>query len=108
MGGRKKGAAVVLATALAAVVLVGFTTTSNGKSGTSSRGGTMILLAHAGFSGGADPQINYTLQEWQLLIVTHDGLTAFKRVGGKGGTKLVPDLAVSVPKPTNGGKTYTF
>ena len=42
MGGRKKGAAVVLATALAAVVLVGFTTTSNGKSGTSSRGELVV------------------------------------------------------------------
>ena len=72
------------------------------------KGGTMTLLANAAPSGSPDPQVNYTLQEWQLLIFTHDGLTAFKRVGGAAGGKIVPDLAESIPKPTNGGKTWTF
>ena len=58
----------------------------------------MILLANAAPSGSPDPQVNYTLQEWQLLILTHDGLLAFKRVAGKPGTQLVPDLAVSIPE----------
>ena len=52
---------------------------------------------------------NYLVRVYAwTLIFTHDGLVAFKRVGGKEGTKLVPDLAESVPKPTNGGKTWTF
>src|SRR5262249_25172003 len=80
------------------------TTTSSGGG----KGGTLILLANAAPSGSPDPQINYTLQEWQLLIDSHDGLVAFKRAGGVEGTKIVPDLATTVPKPTNGGKTYTF
>jgi peptide/nickel transport system substrate-binding protein len=29
-------------------------------------------------------------------------------VPGAAGNKLVPDLATAVPKPTDGGKTYTF
>ena len=33
---------------------------------------------------------------------------AFKRAAGTEGTKIVPDLAQSLPKPTDGGKTYTF
>jgi len=33
---------------------------------------------------------------------------AFRRVGGRQSTTLVPDLAVSVPAPTDGGRTYTF
>ena len=56
----------------------------------------------------ADPAQNYTLEEWQLLIDTHDGLTTFQKVGGVAGTKIVPDLATSIPTPTNGGKTYVF
>ena len=52
--------------------------------------------------------MNYTLQEWQLLITSHDGLIAFKRVAGAPGTQKVPDLAQEIPKPTNGGKTWTF
>src|SRR5436190_9410641 len=83
-------------------------TTSTSASSAGNKGGTMKLVANAAPSGSPDPQVNYTLQEWQLLIFTHDGLVAFKRAGGAEGTKLVPDLAQSVPKPTNGGKTYTF
>ena len=81
-------------------------TTSSTSGGAA--GGTFIAVAQAAPSGSPDPQIDYTLQEWQLLIFTHDGLVAFKRVGGTEGTKIVPDLATSVPEPTDGGKTYTF
>lgn len=70
-------------------------------------GGTFTILANSAF-GVADPAQNYTLEEWQLLIDTHDGLVSFAKVGGVAGTKLVPDLAVALPAPTNGGKTYLF
>ena len=104
-------------TAAAIVALVG-AAGCGGSSGSSSsssssqaagaqKGGTYTILANSAF-GVADPAQNYTLQEWQLLIDTHDGLVQFKRVGGAAGTKLVPDLATSIPQPTNGGKTYVF
>src|SRR6266702_773097 len=67
-------------------------------------GGTYTILASSAF-GVADPAQNYTLEEWQLLIDTHDGLVQFLRVGGSAGTKLVPDLATTIPAPTDGGKT---
>jgi peptide/nickel transport system substrate-binding protein len=70
-------------------------------------GGTWTILANSNF-GVADPAQNYTLEEWQLLIMTHDGLTAFAKVAGTAGNKIVPDLATSIPTPTNGGKTYVF
>ena len=71
------------------------------------KGGTFTILANAGF-GQADPAQNYTAEEWQLLIDTHDGLTGFAKVNGTAGNKIVPDLATSIPVPTNGGKTYVF
>jgi peptide/nickel transport system substrate-binding protein len=71
------------------------------------KGGTFTILANSAF-GVADPAQNYTLEQWSLLIDTHDGLTQFQRVGGPAGTRLVPDLATSIPQPANGGKTYTF
>ena len=103
------------AIAVAAATLVTLAACSSSKtSGPSSpatnhavSGGTFTILANSSF-GVADPAQNYTLEEWQLLIDTHDGLVAFARVGGLPGTKLVPDLATSLPAPTNGGKTYTF
>jgi peptide/nickel transport system substrate-binding protein len=79
---------------------------SSGSSGNS--GGTLMTVAKGAPSGSPDPQINYTLQEWQLLIITHDGLLGFKRASGTDGTKLVPDLATAIPKPQNGGKTFVF
>ena len=72
------------------------------------KGGDLVTVANAAPSGSPDPQVNYTLQEWQLLILSHDGLIAFRRLGGAPGTKKVPDLAESIPTPTNGGKTWTF
>jgi peptide/nickel transport system substrate-binding protein len=85
----------------------GSSSSSSSQSAGAQKGGTYTILANAAF-GVADPAQNYTLQEWQLLIDTHDGLVQFKRVGGAAGTKLVPDLATSIPQPTNGGKTYVF
>jgi peptide/nickel transport system substrate-binding protein len=84
--------------------------TSSGGSGSSSgghRGGTLTLLATSNW-GTADPAKNYTLQEWQLLTLTNDGLVQFRSANGAAGTQLLPDLATTIPKPTNGGKTYTF
>jgi peptide/nickel transport system substrate-binding protein len=99
------------AAVLAVAVLVagcGGSTKKTSKASTGNKGGDMKLVANAAPPGSPDPQVNYTLQEWQLLILTHDGLVAFRRAGGVAGTKIVPDLAESVPKPTNGGKTWTF
>jgi peptide/nickel transport system substrate-binding protein len=81
---------------------------SSGAQAAGHPGGTFTILANAGFAGAADPAQNYTLEEWQLLIDTHDGLVGFAKVNGVAGNKIVPDLATSVPKPTNGGKTYVF
>jgi peptide/nickel transport system substrate-binding protein len=75
--------------------------------GSAHQGGVYTILANSAF-GVADPAQNYTLEEWQLLINTHDGLVGFAHVGGIPGTKIVPDLATAIPTPTNGGKTYLF
>jgi peptide/nickel transport system substrate-binding protein len=109
--GRTKAVAGVAG--VAALALTAAACGSGGSSGNGNApakghaGGTYTILANSAF-GVADPAQNYTLQEWQLLIDTHDGLTQFKRVGGSAGTQLVPDLATSLPKPTDGGKTFLF
>lgn len=71
------------------------------------KGGTLHLLASAA-GGTLDPQVNYTLQYWQLYQAMYDGLLAFEKVGGDASFKVVPDLAATMPKITDGGKTYTF
>ena len=71
------------------------------------RGGTLKLQAKAA-GGTLDPQVNYTLQYWQLFQATYDGLLAFKKADGESAFTVVPDLAESLPQPTNGGKTWVF
>ena len=100
--------AAVAALAVTAAACGGSTQSSTTSTqGAAHKGGTFTILANSAF-GVADPAQNYTLEEWQLLIDTHDGLVGFAKVGGVPGTKIVPDLATSIPMPTNGGKTYVF
>jgi YVTN family beta-propeller protein len=72
---------------------------------TSHRGGTVTGLG-SGVVDTLDPV--FTADLGAALSLTNDGLTAYQHVGGSGSVQLVPDLAVSLPSPTDGGTTYTF
>ena len=75
---------------------------------TSHRGGTLTALSQVPF-GSVDPTCRTgSIPCYWVTSETSDGLTAFKRVGGPDGATVVPDLAVSLPTPTDGGTTYTF
>jgi YVTN family beta-propeller protein len=76
--------------------------------GISHRGGTITVAAHALYFDSFDPAVAYTPESWGIVIDTNDGLVAFDKVDGPTGSTIVPDLAVAVPRPTNGGTTYTF
>ena len=43
-----------------------------------------------------------------MFATVYDGLTALRRSGGAAGLTLVPDLAIKLPRPADGGRTYTF
>jgi ABC-type transport system substrate-binding protein/class 3 adenylate cyclase len=75
--------------------------------GPSHRGGT-LRVASDGAPDSIDPAAAYDLLPWQALLMTNDGLVSFRKVSGAEGSLLVPDLATSLPSPTNGGTTYTF
>jgi peptide/nickel transport system substrate-binding protein len=77
-----------------------------GPSAASHRGGRLRLAASSVPGGSVDP-LNYG-PFTSAVILTNDGLTGFRRVGGVKGTELVPDLAEGLPSPTDGGRTYTF
>jgi ABC-type transport system substrate-binding protein/streptogramin lyase len=54
-----------------------------------------------------DPGTSYS-PGWEVLNLTNDGLVAFRRAGGAAGTTLVPNLAETLPAPSDNGRTYTF
>jgi peptide/nickel transport system substrate-binding protein len=71
------------------------------------RGGTFVMLASSN-AGTADPQVNATPQYLQLFQVTQDGLTAFRKSSGPSANSVVADLAVRLPRTTDGGRTWTL
>ena len=76
---------------------------------TSHRGGTLRVAAGtSGVPYSADPKAFSGAAQWQLLSLTNDGLVTYRRVGGLAGAELVPDLAIAIPQPSDGGRTYTF
>jgi peptide/nickel transport system substrate-binding protein len=77
------------------------------------RGGVLRFAATGIASFAADPATidpatAYNPLLWRLLSMTNDGLVGFRRTGGVGGSQIVPDLATSLPVPTDNGLTYTF
>jgi YVTN family beta-propeller protein len=76
------------------------------SSGTAHRGGT-LLLASSDFDA-IDPALAYTSGSVPLVAVTGDGLTALQHVAGRDGTQIVPDLAVTLPRAQDGGRSYRF
>jgi YVTN family beta-propeller protein len=75
---------------------------------TAHRGGTLTAWGLDYAFDTLDPALAYSPLTWTMLALTNDGLVGFRRAGGVEGATLVPDLARSIPEPTDGGRTYTF
>ena len=77
------------------------------QSGAGHRGGTLTVRMNRDLDS-IDTAVAYDSTSWPILRMTSDGLVAFNQASGLQGAQLVPDLAVSLPTPTDGGRTYTF
>jgi YVTN family beta-propeller protein len=94
----------------AAVVGDGLWVTTRGAP-SSHRGGVLKLIrADARDITSLDPASwdEGSILPAQVRLLTNDGLVGHKQVGGVEGSALVADLATSLPRPTDGGTTYTF
>ena len=76
--------------------------------GLAHRGGTLRVSSGRRGLKTIDPSTSYETYTFAIPGLTRDGLVAFKHVGGSDGSTLVPDLAASIPVPTDSGKSYTF
>lgn len=82
-----------------------------GPSGQSARGGTYRVgwESSFGWTNSFDPTGEYLANGFIIYSnLMLRGLVGWNHIEGAKGNIVVPDLATSVPKPTNGGKTYTF
>ncbi|MDX6299764.1 MAG: hypothetical protein QOF53_978, partial [Nocardioidaceae bacterium] len=73
------------------------------------RGGILRVAAGPlpGHNSGIDPANVYDLTTGHAIRAVYDGLLAYHYASADSQV-LVPDLATSVPEPTDGGRTYTF
>ena len=74
------------------------------------RGGTLVGVVGQGYlaSQSPDPALETDGLGAAMASLSNDGLVSFRKVSGSGGYELVPNLAQSLPQPTDGGRTYTF
>ena len=99
--------------AIGAAIVVGASLASKSTSATkqAGTGGTFTVGIEASFAwtDSFDPTGEYLGDAWGIYmnLITRS-LMGSNHLPGAEGNKVVPDLATSVPKPTNGGKTYTF
>ena len=113
MHSMKRRVAVVIAAALGAVALTAglVSAASAGSEAQSAKGGTYRVGWEStfGWSDGFDPTGEY-LANFIAIYTNLLGrtLVGYNHVVGAAGGVPVPDLATAIPKPTNGGKTWTF
>src|SRR5215475_2903988 len=72
----------------------------------SHRGGTLTEVSSQ--LPALDPAQAYDYLTVPALATVYDGLVALRRSPGAPGLTLVPDLAVTLPRPADGGRSYTF
>ncbi|HEY2556615.1 MAG TPA: ABC transporter substrate-binding protein [Diaminobutyricibacter sp.] len=77
--------------------------------GAAQHGGTLVVRAdRPSVVDSIDFALSGATYTLPFLRMTGDGLVALDQVSGLAGAQPVPDLATSLPSPTDGGHTYTF
>ncbi|HUY71078.1 MAG TPA: ABC transporter substrate-binding protein [Gaiellaceae bacterium] len=101
---------VVAIAAAAAVVMTMGASAHSAKGNAVKSGGTLTVgwAPSFGVTDNFDPTGEYLGDAWGVLELEVRTLVNYQHLPGAAGNKIVPDLATSVPTPSNGGKTYTF
>jgi len=71
------------------------------------RGGTLVLVSTQGFNT-VDPAMYSGMEAGSFSRLAYDTLVTYEAATGPDGLRLVPDLALQIPAPTDGGRTYSF
>jgi YVTN family beta-propeller protein len=80
----------------------------------SHRGGTLTIVSPGALTsssvtnGSIDPAFYDFAINPQFTGLAYDALIGFQQSPGAAGLRLVPDLALSIPTPTDGGRVYAF
>ena len=102
----------VLAIGVGLLVSAGFASPASSNSSKAAahgaKGGTLRVDLTSDFDF-IDPALDYFSHGWQLQYATSCKLLSFPdKEATAGGTKIVPEVAKSLPTISRNGKTYTF
>ena len=81
---------------------------STGALGEAGRGGTAHLRVAQNVVDSMDPALAYITYSFQLLYATCAKLVNYPDKPGQAGSRVVPEVAQSLPERSPDGKTYTF
>ena len=100
----KKAGAVVMVVGFGVASALGLAAcgSSSGKEG------GKLTASFASYPDALDPQFSYTVEGWSAMYNTYIPLLTFAHDQGEAGSRIVPGLAESLPKISDGGKTYTL
>jgi peptide/nickel transport system substrate-binding protein len=109
----KKKSLCVTACAVAALTLAacgggGSSTGDLATGGSSGNEGGTLLGAYAAFPDYLDPALSHTGEGWTAMYNTYIPLLTYAHANGAAGGKVIPGLAVGMPKVSADGKTYTL
>jgi peptide/nickel transport system substrate-binding protein len=99
-------AGAVALVAVAALALIG--AGCGGSGDRDSPSSSTLEVTYANFPDSLDPSLSYTLEGWTSMWETYVPLLTYVHAEGAPGTKVIPGLARSLPKITDGGHTYTL
>ncbi len=94
--------------AVAMALMAGFLLSACGGGSSSGKEGGTLNGEYTSFPDYMDPQISYTAEGWTAMQNVYIPLLTYAHADGAAGSKVIPGLAESLPKITNGGKTYTL
>lgn len=95
--------------ALAALVSVAVASGGTGCGvGRSSETGKTLRGTFVSFPDALDPALAFSAEGWTALQDTYIPLLTYAHANGSAGTKLIPGLAKSMPRISDGGRTYTL
>jgi peptide/nickel transport system substrate-binding protein len=68
----------------------------------------VFKAAYTSFPDYMDPQLSYTTEGWTAMYNTYLPLLTYRHAEGKAGAEVIPGLAKTLPKITDGGRAYTL
>ena len=106
--GAKSGSSSTGSTKNNGSVSAAYNAANNGTVNASTKTGGVVKYGLSSTPDSFDPGNTYYAFVWDASRLWARALTTFRPLPGKAGLQLVPDLATSLGKASNGGLTYTY